>query len=192
MTDHAPPGVPALAASALALAAGISFQSSCSTDVGRLLRVLAASVVSGSIGEVGTGAGVGTAWLAAGMGPRAALISIEQDAGRVAAVRRLFAGDTRVTVVHGDWRDLLARGPFALLFVDAADAKAGGAGDALGALAPGGVAVLDDLTPKELWAGEWRGRRDPVRDFWLNDPRLAATELLVSPREAVIVAARVG
>lgn len=192
MTDQTPTAVPPLVARAVALAARIDFRSSCSADVGRLLRVLAASVTTGSIGEIGTGAGAGTAWLATGMGPRAALITVDQDAGRVAAVHQLFVGDTRVTVVHGDWRELLERGPFALLFVDVADAKEGGAVDALGALALGGIVVLDDLTPKELWPEEWRGRSDTVRDFWLNEPRLAATELRVSRREAVIVAARVG
>jgi hypothetical protein len=31
---------------------------------------------------------------------------------------------------------------------------------------------------------------DPVRDFWLRHPELAATEVQVSPREAVILAVR--
>lgn len=191
MTEQSSPRVPALVERALELAARIDFTRSCSIGAGKLLRVLAVSVASGTIGEIGTGAGAGTAWLAAGMGPRAKLITVDHDAGRATAARQLFAADARVTVVHGDWRELLAQGPFALLFVDVADAKEEGAADVRGALALGGVVVLDDLTPEELWPEEWRGRTDPVRDFWLNDPRLAATELRVSPREAVIVAARV-
>ena len=42
---------------------------------------------------------------------------------------------------------------------------------------------MDDLTPG-------RSGPDPVREFWLNHPDLAATELQVSPREAVILAVR--
>ena len=38
-------------------------------------------------------------------------------------------------------------------------------------LTPGGVAVLDDLTPGPPGP-------DPVREFWLGHPDLAATELL--------------
>lgn len=192
MTDQVPTTVPPLVARAVALAARIDFPNSCSTDVGRLLRVLAAPVTTGSIGEIGTGVGAGTAWLASGMGARAELFTVDDNVDRVAAVRQLFAGDPRVTAVHGDWRVLLDRGPFALLFVDVADAKEGGAVDVVDALALGGIAVLDNLTPQELWPKEWRGRRDPVREFWLGDARFAATELRVSRREAVIIAARVG
>ena len=54
----------------------------------------------------------------------------------------------------------------------------------VGMLAPGATAVIDDLTPG-------RSAHDPVRELWLGHPDLAATELQVSPREAVIVAVRV-
>ena len=53
----------------------------------------------------------------------------------------------------------------------------------LGLLAPGGIAVLDDLTPG--FAG-----LDPVRDFWLGHPDLAATEVLTTPESAAILAVR--
>jgi len=42
---------------------------------------------------------------------------------------------------------------------------------------------MDDLTPG-------RAGTDPVREFWLNHPDLAALEVQVSPAEAVIVAVR--
>jgi hypothetical protein len=51
-----------------------------------------------------------------------------------------------------------------------------------GLLAPGGIAVLDDLTPG---AGH-----DPVRAFWLGRPDLAATEILTAPESAAILAVR--
>ncbi len=50
-------------------------------------------------------------------------------------------------------------------------------------LTPGGVAVLDDLTPGRPGA-------DPVREFWLGHPDLAATELLTTPTSAAILAVR--
>jgi hypothetical protein len=43
---------------------------------------------------------------------------------------------------------------------------------------------MDDLTPG-------RAGPDPVREFWLRRPELAALELAVSPAMAVIVAVRV-
>ena len=54
-----------------------------------------------------------------------------------------------------------------------------------------GIAVLDDLTPEDQWPPEWRDEPDPVREFWLNDPRLAATEITVSHDMAIILATRI-
>lgn len=182
--------VPAIVASATALARQLDFSRSCTAQVGRLLQVLAATVPRGTIGELGTGAGVGTAWLASGLGAGTSLVTVERDAARASAARGLFHAAPRVTVLVGDWRELLASGPFGLLFVDVGEAKHDGTELVIQALARGGIAVLDDLTPEECWPTAWRGRGDPVRDSWLNDPRLAATEVRVSPREAVILATR--
>ena len=89
-------------------------------------------------------------------------------------------------VLSGDWRELLPpQAPFDLLFFDAAKQlrpREDGA-LAVGLLAPGGIALLDDLTPG-------RPGLDPVRDFWLEHPELAATELLATPTSAAILAVR--
>jgi len=61
---------------------------------------------------------------------------------------------------------------------------------ALELVAPGGMVVIDDLTPEALWPEEWRGRPDPVREFWLEDPRLRAVEILTTPRTAAILATK--
>jgi len=68
--------------------------------------------------------------------------------------------------------------PFDLLFADGDRSKYHE--ELLGLLAPGGTLLLDDLTPG------YEGR-DPVRELWLDHPRLVAAELQISPREAVIV-----
>ena len=69
--------------------------------------------------------------------------------------------------------------PFDLLFADGGKAKAHE--EIVGLLATGGTLVLDDLTPG-------RAGPDPVRELWLGHPRVAAVELQVSLREAVLVA----
>jgi hypothetical protein len=48
----------------------------------------------------------------------------------------------------------------------------------------GGFLVKDDLTPGRSVDG------DPVREFLLRDPRLAAAEILTTPSSAAIVAVR--
>jgi predicted O-methyltransferase YrrM len=185
-TTHIPP----LVQQALDLARRMGFTKSCSLEVGRLLHVLAAQRRRGVIGEIGTGCGVGAAWIASGLAPTAQFVTVEIDAAQAEAVRALFAAYSNVRVVQGDWRAILDHGPFAMLFADGGKAKERAPEELLAALEPGGLIVLDDLTPEDQWPAEWRGWPDPTRQFWLNDPRVVATELLVTPTSAVILATR--
>ena len=65
-----------------------------------------------------------------------------------------------------------------MLFADGGRAKY--PEELVGLLAPGGMLVLDDLTPGYT-------DPDPVRELWLKHPRLVAVELQVSSREAAVV-----
>jgi predicted O-methyltransferase YrrM len=78
-----------------------------------------------------------------------------------------------------------AEAPFDLLFYDGGGKQRPelDGEQVVGLLAAGGTVVLDDLTPG-------RTGPDPVREFWLGHPDLAAVELQISPREAAIVAVR--
>jgi len=89
---------------ALALVAAAGFTASCLPEVGRLLATLAAGVRGGTIGEVGAGCGVGTAWLASALAPGVALVTVERDPARAATVAALFAAYPAVRVLHDDWR----------------------------------------------------------------------------------------
>ena len=79
-------------------------------------------------------------------------------------------------------QQLRGRGPFGLVFVDGGRPFDWEAIIAL--VEPGGILLKDDLTPARPVAG------DEIREFLLRDPRLAATEILVSPEMAVIVAVK--
>ena len=171
------------------------FELSSAPETGRLLAALAAQRPRGRLAEVGSGCGVGTAWLASALGPEAMLVSVEADGERAGAVGRLFADVPGVKVLHGDWHEVLPpQAPFDLLFFDGGQWKRGDvpveSEAALALVAPGGVVVIDDMTPDELWPEEWRGRPDPVREFWLEDPRLRAVEVLTTPVTANIIATK--
>lgn len=181
---------PDLVGRALALAERSRFGHSCTPAVGRLLAVLAGRVRGGLVGEIGTGCGVGAAWMASALSSDSRLLTVEIDPRRARAAGDIFAGAPNVRVPGGDWRGLLDRGPFDLLFADGGGAKERDPAALVGALKPGGTVLLDDLTPEALWPEEWRGRPDPVRGFWLGDRRLAAAEILTGPAEAAIVAVR--
>lgn len=172
---------PDLVRRAQRLADEAGFAHSCSDGTGRLLRVLARRCERA--GEIGTGCGVGSAWIASGLAPGGSLATVERDDELVRRVRRLFADVPAVRVRAGDWRELLDEPPFDLLFADGGDAEEH-ADEVLEAVAPGGLVVLDDLTPDRTAAD------DPLRARWLAHPGLAAAEVAVSAEEAVVVAAR--
>jgi predicted O-methyltransferase YrrM len=186
--------VPEQVVHAVAVAEQLGFANSCLPQQGELLRVLAAGVGAGVIGETGTGCGVGLAWLATGAHARARLVSVERDTQRAAAATAVFADDARVTVRADDWRDLAADGPFDLLVLD-------GGGQGKGDEPPvdpgdwlrlGGLLVVDDFTPLGSWPPMHDGRPDTARLRWLQHPRMRAAEVRVTPAAATIIATYVG
>ncbi len=127
--------------------------------------------------------GVGAAWIVSALVPGTPFVSVELDPARAAAAAGLFEEDPDVTVLAGDWRELLPReAPFDFLFVDASDAK-DDVDAVVGLLAPGGTAVLDGVFAGPAGAG---GRREA----WLDHPLLVGAELRVTPGRCALVALR--
>ena len=178
--------LPPLVSRAEQLAAELEFERSCSRETGALLHVLAGARGRARVGEIGTGAGVGAAWIVSALDPDVPFVTVELDPRLASAARALFRADEQVTVLHGDWHDAIpAAAPFDLLFYDGGGKQRPDLDgqQVVSLLTPRGTVVMDDLTPG--YAGH-----DVVREFWLGHPELAAVELQVSAREAVIVAVR--
>jgi predicted O-methyltransferase YrrM len=150
--------------------------------VGRFLAMLAAGCAGGRIGEMGTGVGIGTAWMASAMPADCTLITAEIDLERAEAARKLLAEDRRVEVVTGDSAVVLSgRGPYDLLFCD------GGGGDyaeLVSLVRVGGRIVMDDVTPQKALPQDspLRGN-DPKRRFFFGDPRLVSVEVVLPDLE---------
>jgi predicted O-methyltransferase YrrM len=177
---------PHLVAQAESLAARMGFRNSCTPEFGRLLRTLAAAA-QGSVLEIGTGCGVGSAWLLSGLPAGGRLVSVEYDEERHAAVSGLLGGESGFELLKGDWRDALSRGPFALAFLDVGEAKDEGADEVVELISVGGVVVLDDFTPGPLY----RGEHDERWHRWMLHPRLASCEVLIAPGAAAILATKI-
>ena len=179
--------LPPVVARALELERELGFGGSSIPEVGRLLHVLAGQRGRARVGEIGTGAGVGAAWIVSALPPEVSFVTVELDADLATAAAGLFAEDENVTVLAGDWHELLPpEAPFDLLFYDGGGKQRPDLDGerVVGLLAPRGTVVLDDVTPG-------RSGPDPVRDFWLEHSRLAAIELLTTPETAVILAVHV-
>lgn len=145
---------------------------------GALLHVLAARRGIGRVAEIGTCAGVRTAWLASALAPGVPLFTAGPDEARAAAVTAVFADDPDVHVLVGDWRAVLPpHAPFDLVLV--ADREAMDDPDAvLGIAAPGATLVLDDVPA--VWPGRQR---------WLSHPRVVTAELRSGDDAGVLLAA---
>jgi len=121
---------------------------------GSVLRALAASKPGGRFLELGTGTGVGTAWLLAGMDARSHLISVDSDATVLDVARRHLAHDARVTFHHADGAAFLEQaspGDFDFIYADAWPGKFTHLELALSLLRTGGIYFIDDLLPQASW-----------------------------------------
>jgi predicted O-methyltransferase YrrM len=145
---------------------------------GRFLAMLAAGCGGGRIGELGTGTGIGAAWLASAMPADCTLVTAERDERRAAAAASLFAGDPRVRVLTGDALAMLTPyAPFDLLF---SDCGAGSAQERLGLVRVGGRIVSDDVTPEAaLPAGSPLRHDDPKRAFFFGTAGLVSVEVVL-------------
>lgn len=184
--------VPPLVKRALNLAEQMEYAGSCSNEAGRLLQILTGSYLSGVIGEIAAGCGVGSAWIVSALVPSTSFFSVEADIARAAATRALFEPLLNVRVILGDWREFLQNWHFGLLFAGANSTRAEYPEILLQSLREGSMIVLDGMPPQGRVSLRSRQEAARIRDFWLNDPRLVATEIQVSPVESVILATKVG
>ena len=79
-------------------------------------------------------------------------------------------------------------GTFDLIFADAQGGKWEGLDRTIAALNPGGLLVVDDMTPRPEWAAEQHARQAAVRRALLASPLLTSAEL--SHGSGVILSAR--
>ncbi|GAA1979109.1 O-methyltransferase [Catenulispora subtropica] len=181
--------LPERVAAAQRHAAETGFAGSCIPEVGRLLTLAAAAKPEGVIAESGTGVGVGTAWLHAGLGANARLVTVEHDPDRAARAAALFPDDPRVEFLVGDWRLLESHAPFDVFFCDGGG-KREDPERVVDLLAPGGLLILDDFTPPLTWPPVHDGEIDALRLFYLGHPRLTATEVMTTPGSSAVLATR--
>ncbi len=191
----ASPDLPDVVHRAFAVSRRAGYVSFCRNETGRLLAMLAATR-DGTMAEFGTGCGVGTAWLRSGVrGEKARIVTAELDPALARAAAEIFVDDPQVEVLAADWSTLLDKGPFSLLFLDSGQSGDHGAGevgvDAVADLVEdGGIVVLDDFSPCELWPPITYGRVDTLRERWLTDERFTAVEVMVAPDAATIIATK--
>lgn len=172
------PPQPVARATALAHRAG--FTMSCDPDVGLLLAVLAAAVpTSGRILELGTGAGVGTAWLIHGLASRTDVDLVTVDNDRATAdLAAQAAWPSYVRPILGDAVEVTTgEGTFDLIFADAQGGKWDGLDSTIAALRPGGHLLVDDMTPPYFANPHHENKTSEVRARILGHPDLISVPI---------------
>ena len=121
---------------------------------GALLAALAASKPGGRLLELGTGTGIGTAWLLSGMDVAATLVTVESNPAFHAVASAVQGRDPRLTLVLEDAIPFLLRQiprSFDLVFADALPGKYESLDATLALVKPGGFFVIDDMLPQLNW-----------------------------------------
>jgi predicted O-methyltransferase YrrM len=169
--------------------AGPDRPSACLPGVGRFLAMLAAGCAGGRIGELGTGAGVGSAWMAGAMPADCTLITAEIDERLAALARDLLQDDPRVTVITGDALGVMSSGgPFDLIFADSGVRDEADFAALVSLLRIGGRVVMDDLTPQRALPAASPLLTDDLKRRFFTHPGLVATEIVLPDLENSLLA----
>lgn len=168
------------------------FALSCEPAVGSLLAALAAAVPpAGRILEIGTGAGVGLAWLVSGLEGRedVRVASCELDPS-VAALALSEGWPDFVEVHVGSFLDLASSlSAVDLLFADSGAGKWERLDLTLAKLRPGGLLVMDDMTPAQWSFPEQESLNRKVVATLQGEARFRVAELAFA--SGVLLATRV-
>ena len=134
--------------------ARLGFTMASEPKTGALLATLAAMKPGGRLLELGTGTGIGSAWLLDGMDAAARLDTVDTDAAVVEVARTVLGADPRVTFHVADGAAFIERASpdsVDLIYADAWPGKFSHLAAALSLLRPGGLYFIDDLLPQANW-----------------------------------------
>jgi predicted O-methyltransferase YrrM len=159
LTDPTQPNPPPQLAAIQEATTAHGFGMSSEPLTGALLRCLAASKPGGRLLELGTGTGLATAWLLAGMDSDATLTSVDNDGAVQAIAQAHLAQDPRVRFIHQAGEQFIASAiaagaAYDLIFADTWPGKYWLLEETLGLLALGGLYLIDDMLPQPNWPAD--------------------------------------
>ena len=123
---------------------------------GSLLRTLATTKPAAIFLELGTGTGMGTAWILDGMDSSSRLLTVDNDEQAIAVAKRYLGHDRRVTFYTMDGAEFLQTlkdqgATFDFIFADTWPGKYAHLDEALQLLKVGGLYIVDDMLPQPSW-----------------------------------------
>ena len=170
--------------------AELNFTMASELRTGVLLQALAASKPGGRFLELGTGTGVGTAWLLSGMDAGSTLVSIDPNEGVQAVARASLGSDARLKLMACDAAGFLWRQPkrsFDMVFADAMCGKYEALDEALAIVKTGGFYIIDDMLPQPSWPEGHGEKAEALLKRLATDPRFFMLPLPWASGIAVLV-----
>ena len=131
----------------------LKFSMASDMETGSLLRTLAASKPSGRFLELGTGTGLATIWIIAGLDEMSSLISIDNNESLMNVATK-YINDNRIEFILGDayeWIENYRGKKFDFIFADAMPGKYDLFEKTIGLLNDGGIYIIDDMLPQPNW-----------------------------------------
>lgn len=144
-----------------AMSNDLGFDMPSDRRTGALLTTIAASKPGGRFLELGTGTGLSTACLLAGMDGSSHLVSVDIDDRFQQIARTVLGADPRVTFELRDGLEFIesqAPASFDMIFADAWPGKYDGLDETLALVRPGGFYIADDMTARPSWSDDHRRR----------------------------------
>jgi predicted O-methyltransferase YrrM len=131
----------------------LKFNMASDLYTGSLLKTLAASKAGGKFLELGTGTGLATAWIAAGMDENSSLVTVENSELLIAVAKKNI-DDSRIEFVLTDgyeWITNYSGEKFDFIFADAMPGKYDLFEETISLLKSTGFYIIDDMLPQANW-----------------------------------------
>lgn len=128
----------------------LGYENSCTIQTGTLLRTLAASKRNGSFLELGTGAGMSTAWILDGMDEHSTLTSIDRNPKIQNIAKKYFNNDNRITFITESVESFMKKyveEKYDFIFIDFYPGRLNNIDPIISSLKIGGILIIDDLSP---------------------------------------------
>ena len=164
MIDTVFTDIPAQYESILEATKRLSFLMASDLQTGSLLKTLVASKPAANILEPGTGSGLATSWILAGMAENAKLITIDNNELLI-KIAKQHLPDNRIQFICTDgygWLTTNTEQKFDFIFADAMPGKYDLFEKTFSLLKEGGFYVIDDMLPQPNWP---EGHADKVNTF---------------------------
>ncbi len=168
----------------------LGFSMSSDPLTGSLLKTLAASKQGGRLLELGTGTGLSTAWLLAGMDEEATLLTVDNDSAVTEIAQKHLGHDPRLTIKTTDGISLLQQlqgHPFDFIFADTWPGKYNHLDLALNLLKIGGIYLIDDMLPQTNWSDDHTEKAVALLEKLNSLPNFTLTQLSWSTGLALLV-----